>query len=142
MFKYTLLASACFALSACEATTEQTKMIQAKHMKMTHADHNHVHAAECGHTAVKHQDHMVYLHDNHMHHAHMGHTDEHVVKVTEANPNAEIPADASKHEDHQHGEGDTLHAMVPHGDHMDFLHNGHLHHVHEGHVDEHGSLEG
>jgi zinc transport system permease protein len=27
---------------------------------------------------------------------------------------------------------------VPHGDHVDYVHDGHLHAAHEGHYDEHG----
>jgi hypothetical protein len=31
--------------------------------------------------------------------------------------------------------------MVPHGDHMDYLHEGHLHHHHGDHCDDHGPMQ-
>ena len=37
---------------------------------------------------------------------------------------------------HEHGP-DCGHAAVPHGDHLDYLHDGHRHAAHEGHYDEH-----
>ena len=40
------------------------------------------------------------------------------------------------HEDHEHGEG-CGHEAVPHGDHVDYVHDGHRHWFHEGHWDEH-----
>lgn len=42
---------------------------------------------------------------------------------------------AERH-DHEHGPG-CGHPAVPHGDHVDYLHDGHLHAPHEGHYDEH-----
>lgn len=106
----------------------------------SHASHSHAHAGDCGHQTAMHEGHTDYLHDGHMHHAHEGHVDEHVVQVTDANPSAEQPADMAKHDGHIHTAGDTLHALIPHGDHSDYLHDGHLHHVHNDHVDEHGAL--
>jgi len=47
----------------------------------------------------------------------------------------------ASHKDHAHGDTDNKHAMVPHGDHMDYLHEGHLHHVHGDHIDEHGKVD-
>jgi zinc transport system permease protein len=38
---------------------------------------------------------------------------------------------------HEHGIG-CGHEAVPHGDHVDYLHDGHRHAAHEGHYDEHG----
>jgi zinc transport system permease protein len=37
---------------------------------------------------------------------------------------------------HQHGEA-CGHQAVPHGDHVDYVHDGHRHAVHGGHYDEH-----
>ena len=110
------------------------------HSGVEHEGHAHAHAENCGHTAVAHADHTDYAHDGHLHHVHAGHTDEHVIQVTEANPAAEAPADMARHNDHKHGVNDTLHAQIPHGDHMDYLHDGHLHHVHGDHIDEHGKV--
>ena len=42
--------------------------------------------------------------------------------------------------DHEHGP-DCGHEPVPHGDHVDYLHDGHRHAAHQGHYDEHGSHE-
>jgi len=75
-----------------------------------------------------------------MHNVHGEHADEHVIQVTDANPAMEQPVSHDMHADHKHGEGDSLHAMIPHGDHMDYLHDGHLHHVHNDHIDEHGKI--
>ncbi|WFB85008.1 MULTISPECIES: hypothetical protein [Streptomyces] len=37
--------------------------------------------------------------------------------------------------DHVHGEG-CGHVAVPHGDRVDYVHDGHLHREHQGHTDE------
>ncbi len=42
---------------------------------------------------------------------------------------------AEEHE-HEHGPG-CGHPALPHGDHVDYLHDGHRHAAHEGHYDEH-----
>ena len=100
----------------------------------THDNHLHIHSADCGHTAIKHGDHIDYLHDGHLHFAHDGHFDEHIIEVSDANPNvcAEIACECS----HQKCDHET----VPHGDHFDYLVNGYLHHVHNGHCDNHGAV--
>ncbi len=41
---------------------------------------------------------------------------------------------------HEHGPG-CGHDTVPHGDHVDYLHDGHRHAAHEGHYDEHAPHE-
>jgi hypothetical protein len=38
--------------------------------------------------------------------------------------------------DHAHGEG-CGHVAVPHGDHVDYVHDSCRHAAHEGHYDEH-----
>jgi zinc transport system permease protein len=43
---------------------------------------------------------------------------------------------ASDDHDHRHGE-DCGHPAVPHGDHVDYVHDGHRHAVHGEHYDEH-----
>ena len=51
----------------------------------------------------------------------------------------EVPEDhhdVSEGHPHQHGE-DCGHVAVPHGDHVDYLHDGHRHAVHGKHYDEH-----
>jgi zinc transport system permease protein len=41
-------------------------------------------------------------------------------------------------EDHEHRHGDDCgHSAVPHGDHLDYVHDGHRHAVHGEHYDEH-----
>jgi hypothetical protein len=39
--------------------------------------------------------------------------------------------------EHTHGGDDCTHEKVPHGDHVDYLHDGHRHAEHEDHYDEH-----
>ena len=51
-----------------------------------HADHDHQHGPGCGHIAIKHGDHIDYLHDGHLHHMHGDHVDEHVIEISEKNP--------------------------------------------------------
>ncbi len=125
-------AAAAFALSACATV--------GGHSGDAHMAHDHDHGADCGHVAVAHLDHVDYLHDGHLHHVHMGHADEHVIAVTEANPDAHAPVTLAHHGDHMHDADDGAHVMIPHGDHMDFLHDGHLHHLHGDHIDEHGPV--
>ncbi|WP_209022024.1 metal ABC transporter permease [Nocardioides sp. 503] len=45
------------------------------------------------------------------------------------------PHDAAQH-DHDHGPA-CGHAAIPHGDHVDYVHDGHRHAPHEQHYDEH-----
>jgi len=46
------------------------------------------------------------------------------------------------HADHEHVHGEGCgHETVPHGDHVDYLHDGHRHAAHEGHYDEHAEVE-
>jgi hypothetical protein len=75
-----------------------------------------------------------------LHHPHGDHYDEHTVEVSDANPVGENPVEAAKHADHMHSDADLIHEKVPHGDHMDYYHDGHLHHAHDDHMDEHGPL--
>ncbi|MEM9225250.1 MAG: hypothetical protein AAGA24_01965, partial [Pseudomonadota bacterium] len=98
------------------------------------------HGEGCGHAMVWHIDHWDYLHDGHLHFVHDGHVDEHVIPVSAENPADEAPLDQALHADHVHEAGDPAHPMVPHGDHMDFLHDGRLHHVHGDHIDDHGPV--
>ena len=111
------------------------------HTAATHA-HNHAHGSDCGHMAVAHNGHTDYLHDGHMHHVHDAHYDEHVIKVSALNPDAEAPLPADRHDGHMHTMASDAHEAIPHGDHVDFLHDGHLHHPHGDHIDEHGPLDG
>lgn len=119
-------------LSACAVAPED-------HAAEVHQDHAHVHGDGCGHERVWHNDHWDYLHDGHLHFVHSDHVDEHVLEVSETNPDGEVPMDAAAHADHMHG-ADDGHMMIRHGDHMDYIHDGHLHHVHGDHVDDHGPI--
>ena len=103
-----------------------------------HAQHDHQHGKDCGHTAIQHGDHVDFLHDGHLHHPHAGHVDEHVLEVTAANPTGCTPAHACNGHDakHVHGEG-CGHEAVPHGDHVDYVHDGHRHAAHGAHYDDH-----
>lgn len=107
-----------------------------------HHDHPHQHGPDCGHTAIRHDGHVDYLHDGHLHHMHAGHVDEHVLEVSETNPDRCTPHhECGGHEKgHVHGPG-CGHEAVPHGDHVDYLVNGHLHHPHGDHCDDHGPVE-
>lgn len=107
-----------------------------------HENHDHTHGPGCGHIAVKHNGHIDYLHDGHLHHPHGDHVDEHVIEISERNPDRCTPENGcSGHEPgHVHGPG-CGHEAVPHGDHIDYLVNGRLHHQHGDHCDDHGPLE-
>ena len=107
-----------------------------------HADHDHQHGPDCGHIAIKHGDHIDYLHDGHLHHMHGDHVDEHVIEISEKNPDHCTPNyQCTGHDaDHVHGPG-CGHEAVPHGDHFDYLVDGRLHHPHNGHCDDHGPVE-
>ena len=100
-----------------------------------HQDHSHQHSDDCGHTKIKHEGHVDYLHDGHLHHPHGEHYDEHVLAVTQENPEACRQSQCSR--DHA-AEGDE---KVPHGSHMDYIFEGKLHHPHDGHCDDHGPVE-
>jgi hypothetical protein len=44
----------------------------------------------------------------------------------------------AQHTDHLHTHGAGCgHAAIPHGDHVDYIHDGHRHAVHDGHWDDH-----
>jgi len=112
-------------------------------MSSTHENHDHQHGAGCGHTPVEHDGHTDYLHDGHLHHpCGDGTVEEHVIAVSDKNPEACTPDHACGHHDadHVHGPG-CGHEAVPHGDHVDYLVDGHLHHPHDGHCDNHGPIE-
>lgn len=99
-----------------------------------HESHTHVHSEFCGHLRVMHAGHIDYLHDGHLHHEHDGHYDEHVVEVSATNPDGCAPIDC------RCGHEGCGHALVPHGDHFDYLVDGRLHHPHGDHCDDHGPL--
>ena len=106
-----------------------------------HEAHEHTHGPECGHTSISHNGHTDYLHDGHLHYPHDGHTDEHVLAISDQNPETCTPAHTcSGHEsDHVHGPA-CGHEAVPHGNHVDYLVNGHLHFPHQAHCDHHGPV--
>ena len=102
---------------------------------------SHIHSPGCGHTAVRHRDHVDYLDHGHLQHVGDNRTEEHVIEVTETNPDRCSPEHRARgHElTHQHGPN-CGHEAVPHGDHIDYLVNGRLHHPHGDHCDDHGPL--
>jgi len=109
--------------------------------EVLHAGHDgHEHGADCGHAALEHAGHVDYVHDGHLHFAHGDHFDEHALEVSSANPAAEELASMVTTDDHMHGHEGEEHAMVQHGDHMDYIHNGRLHFVHGDHTDDHGPV--
>lgn len=110
--------------------------------EVIHGGHEgHAHAKGCGHQAIDHNGHVDYLHDGHLHRAHDGHVDEHVLEVTDSNPDAEELVSRVTTDDHAHGHAGEEHITVQHGDHMDFVHDGHLHHRHGDHTDDHGAVK-
>ena len=63
-----------------------------------HENHSHEHGPNCGHVAVQHGDHVGYLHDGHLHCAHDDHYDEHVIEVSDTNPNGCVQHSCTGHE--------------------------------------------
>jgi hypothetical protein len=110
--------------------------------EVIHASHEaHAHGSACGHVALDHAGHVDYLHDGHLHNAHGGHVDEHALEVTAANPADEQLVARVTSDDHAHGHAGEEHAMVQHGTHMDYIHDGRLHHRHGDHTDDHGAVK-
>lgn len=104
-------------------------------------NHDHQHGEGCGHTAIKHGDHIDYVHDGHLHHQNAdGTVEEHVLPVTETNPDTCNAVTTCCDEGHVHGP-DCGHEAVPHGDHICYIVDGRLHHPHDGHCDDHGPVE-
>jgi hypothetical protein len=106
---------------------------------MTDMQQEHEHGTGCGHTAVQHDGHTDYLQDGHLHHEEGGRIEEHVIAVSDANPDGHTQA-VSGPGDHEHG-ADCGHESVPHGDHSDYLVDGRLQHQHGDHYDDHGPLD-
>ena len=106
-----------------------------------HEAHDHTHGPGCGHQSIGHDGHTDYLHDGHLHHPHNGHTDEHVLEISEKNPENCTPTHScSGHQaDHVHGPN-CGHEAIPHGNHTDYLVGGHLHFPHQTHCDHHGTV--
>ena len=105
-----------------------------------HGQHPHQHGPGCGHTAVRHEGHVDYLHDGHLHHPHAGHVDDHVIAVSDENPDGHTREADGHDQKHIHGPG-CGHELVPHGDHQDYLVDGRLHHCHGEHCDDHGPVQ-
>ena len=123
----------------CTATLSEAMM--ASSTAGTHPGHAHQHGPGCGHTAVRHGDHVDYLHDGHLHNPQGDHVEEHVVDVSAENPDRCSPAFRCADHANGHTHGPSCgHEAVPHGDHIDYLHDGHLHHPHGDHCDDHGPL--
>ena len=102
----------------------------------------HVHGPSCGHLGIRHEDHVDYLQDGRLQNVTgSGRIAEHVIAVSEANPNECTPQHrcAGHQQEHVHGPK-CGHAAVPHGDHVDYLVDGHLHHPHGAHCDSHGKV--
>lgn len=111
--------------------------------KASLARHDHQHGPHCGHVQVEHEGHVDYLHDGHLCHQD-GNTavEEHVIPVSNGNPDACTPGHNCGHHEagHVHGPG-CGHEAIPHGDHTDYLVAGHLHHPHGKHCDDHGPVK-
>lgn len=106
-----------------------------------HEVHDHTHGPECGHTPISHEGHTDYLHDGHLHYPHDGHMDEHVLAISDQNPEFCTPSHTCPGHEADHAHGPTCgHEAVPHGNHVDYLVNGHLHYPHQAHCDHHGSV--
>lgn len=104
----------------------------------THYHHGHTHNSHCGHTAIRHGDHLDYLVDGKLHHPHGDHCDEHVIEISQTNPNQCNPVDTQHN--HVHGPG-CGHEAITHGDHLDYIVDGRLQHQHGDHCDDHGPIE-
>ena len=108
-----------------------------------HETHTHKHGKDCGHTAIQHNGHIDYLHDGHLHHpCGENQVEEHVIEVTDINPDVCTPdLQCQCHETgHVHGPG-CGHEAIPHGDHIDYIVEGRLHHPHGDHCDDHGPIQ-
>ena len=91
-----------------------------------------------GSIAVRHDDHIDVLDHGRLLHKEGGRTEEHVIAVSAKNPDRCDHAHRAA-PGHRHGP-DCGHALVPHGDHIDYLVEGRLHHPHGDHTDDHGPL--
>jgi len=114
----------------------------ADHDHTLHEPHDHQHGEGCGHTGIRHDGHVDYVHDGHLHHQNEdGAVEEHVIPVSERNPDGCQGASHPAHADgHVHGP-DCGHEAVPHGDHTDYIVDGRLHHPHGDHCDDHGPVD-
>lgn len=107
-----------------------------------HEPHDHIHDDTCGHTKIEHEGHTDFLHDGHLHHLHDGHIDEHVLPITDKNPQQCTPNHSCPGHDSGHIHGPSCgHEAIPHGDHTDYLVDGHLHFAHDSHCDNHGAVK-
>jgi DNA-binding transcriptional ArsR family regulator len=89
---------------------------------------SHEHGPECGHVAIPHRDHIDYLHDGSLHRS-----GDRPGRWLDCEPDRHTPHRAHRH---VHGEG-CGHVAVPHGDHVDYVHDGHRHAAHGDHYDDH-----
>jgi len=102
---------------------------------------SHHHGPGCGHTAIRHKGHVDYLSEGHLEHPHGKQNDEHVIEVSERNPDRCSPEHrAAAAAGHVHGPG-CGHEAIPHGDHIDYIVDGRLQHPHGDHIDDHGPVE-
>lgn len=112
------------------------------HETRGHEGHTHRHGPGCGHTAIRHEGHIDYLHDGHLHHPAGEHVEEHRIEVSRRNPERCTPEqECAHHAEHGGAHGRHHHPAIPHGDHVDYLHEGRLHHHHGDHCDDHGPVE-
>jgi len=104
----------------------------------------HRHGPGCGHTAIRHGDHIDYLNEDRLEHQQGDVVEAHRLEVNEQNPNRCTPDHrCSEHVGHRHDQEPAEHRhhpAVPHGDHLDLLHEGRLHHHHGDHCDDHGPV--
>jgi DNA-binding transcriptional ArsR family regulator len=96
--------------------------------RSSHPGESHEHGPDCGHVAIPHRDHVDYLHNGSLHR--LGGSP---ARWMDCEPGPHIPHRVHLH---VHGEG-CGHVAIPHGDHVDYVHDGHRHAVHGDHYDDH-----
>jgi DNA-binding transcriptional ArsR family regulator len=96
--------------------------------RSTHPGESHEHGPDCGHVAIPHQDHIDYLHNGSLHRLGGSPT-----RWMDCEPGRHAPHRMHRH---VHGEG-CGHVAIPHGDHVDYIHDGHRHATHDDHYDDH-----
>lgn len=105
-------------------------------------NYSHTHGPGCGHTPIEHDGHVDFLDDGHLLHQERGTTVDHVLPISQVNPEGchQITQNQKHEPKHKHGPG-CGHEAVPHGDHIDYLVDGILHHPHGDHCDNHGPVK-
>jgi hypothetical protein len=94
---------------------------------------------------MRHGDHVDYLTDDRLEHQREDRIEAHRIEISEQNPDRCTPDHrCSEHEGHLHDRESAEHRhhpRVPHGDHLDYIHEGRLHRHHGDHCDDHGPVD-